>query len=148
MIYYRPHETWTTRGDWRTQLPPGETVKGEQYLSLTLAVITNSSAIALSESYIVVLTSTNYVRIYTLYGTPFRVYRQKSPAITCAAWRDYVMTIGNGPVGHNGFTALTYSIENVKRDEICQNEDIVAITDGEQLKNVFFSDNGVSYISY
>lgn len=54
------------------------------------------------------------------------------------------MTIGNGPVGHNGFTALTYSIENVKRDEICQNEDVVAITDGEQLKNVFFSDNGVS----
>lgn len=31
MIYYRPHETWTTRGDWRTQLPPGETVKGGQY---------------------------------------------------------------------------------------------------------------------
>lgn len=53
------------------------------------------------------------------------------------------MTIGNGPVGHNGFATLTYSIENVKRDEICQNEDIVAITDGEQLKNVFFSDNGV-----
>ncbi|KAE8551998.1 hypothetical protein EYB25_005889 [Talaromyces marneffei] len=126
MIYYRPHETWTTRGDWRTQLPPGETVK----------------AIALSESYIVVLTSANYVRIYTLYGTPFRVYRQKSLAITCAAWRDYVMTIGNGPVGPNGCAALTYSIENVKRDEICQNEDIVAITEGEQLKNVFFSDNG------
>lgn len=54
------------------------------------------------------------------------------------------MTIGNGPVGHNGFASLTYSIENVKRDEICQNEDIVAITEGEQLKNVFFSDNGVS----
>lgn len=33
MIYYRPHETWTTRGDWRTQLPPGETVKGGQFLS-------------------------------------------------------------------------------------------------------------------
>lgn len=29
-IYYRPHETWTTRGDWRTQLPPGETVTGEE----------------------------------------------------------------------------------------------------------------------
>lgn len=57
------------------------------------------------------------------------------------------MTIGNGPVGHNGFAALTYSIENVKRDEICQNEDIVAITEGEQLKNVFFSDNGVSLSS-
>lgn len=57
------------------------------------------------------------------------------------------MTIGNGPVGHSGFAALTYSIENVKRDEICQNEDIVAITEGEQLRNVFFSDNGVSLIT-
>ncbi|OKL59073.1 hypothetical protein UA08_05853 [Talaromyces atroroseus] len=125
-IYYRPHETWTTRGDWRTQLPDGETI----------------TAIALSESYIVVLTSANYVRIYTLYGTPFRVYRQKSPAVTCVAWRDYIMTIGNGPVGHGGFSSLTYSIENVKRDEICQNEDVVAVTEGEGLKNVFFSDNG------
>lgn len=103
-------------------------------------------AIALSDSYVVVSTSANYVRIYTLYGTPFRVYRQKSPAVTCAAWRDYVMTVGNGPVGHNGVASLTYSIENVKRDEICQNEDIVAVTDGEELRNVFFSDNGVSAI--
>lgn len=54
------------------------------------------------------------------------------------------MTIGNGPVGGNGYASLTYSIENVKRDEICQNEDIVAIAEGEELKNVFFSDNGVS----
>lgn len=38
---------------------------------------------------------------------------------------------------------MTYSIENVKRDEICQNEDFVALTEGEDLKNVFFSDNGV-----
>ncbi|KAH8704239.1 chromosome segregation protein [Talaromyces proteolyticus] len=125
-IYYRPHETWTTRGDWRTQLPAGETVK----------------AIALSDSYIVALTSANYIRIYTLYGTPFRIYRQKSQAITCAAWRDYVLTIGNGPVSHNGGSSMTYSIENVKRDEICQNEDIVAISEGEELKSVFFSDAG------
>ena len=26
MIFYRPHETWTTRADWRTQLPIGEDV--------------------------------------------------------------------------------------------------------------------------
>lgn len=28
-IFYRPHETWTTRTDWRTQLPEGEEVRGE-----------------------------------------------------------------------------------------------------------------------
>jgi chromosome transmission fidelity protein 4 len=126
-IYYRPHETWTTRTDWRTKLPPGESI----------------SAIALSDSYIVVSTSTNYIRVYTLFGLPFRIYRQKaSPAVTCAAWRDYIFTVGNGAVGANGRTQLTYTIENVKRDEVCQNEDVVALSPEAQLQSVFFSDTG------
>jgi chromosome transmission fidelity protein 4 len=128
-IFYRPHETWTTRIDWRTQLPPGEDV----------------TAISLSESFVTVTTTANYVRIYTLFGIPYRVYRQKSsPTVTCASWRDYVLTLGNGPVGADGTTKLLYTIQNVKRDEICQNEDIVALPDGETVKSVFFSDNGVS----
>ncbi|PYH42603.1 chromosome segregation protein [Aspergillus saccharolyticus JOP 1030-1] len=126
-IFYRPHETWTTRADWRTQLPRGEFIR----------------ALALSESYIVAVTTKDYVRVYTLFGTPFKVYRQKSPAVTCAAWRDYIMTVGNGPLGSDGRTAtLRYSVENVKRDEICQNEDVVALPEGAELRSVFFSDNG------
>jgi chromosome transmission fidelity protein 4 len=128
-IFYRPHETWTTRADWRTQLPQGELIR----------------ALALSDSYIVAVTTKDYVRVYTLFGTPYKVYRQKSPAVTCAAWRDYVMTIGNGPLGSDGLTAtLMYSIENVKRDEVCQNEDVVALPEGSELRSVFFSDTGVS----
>lgn len=127
MVFYRPHETWTTRADWRTQLPANEDV----------------TSISLSDSYIVVTTSADYVRVFTLYGTPFRVYRQKSsPTVTCASWRDYVLTMGNGPVGGDGSTKLLYSIENVKRDEFCQSEDIVALTEGAQVKSIFFSDNG------
>ncbi|RDW69143.1 WD40 repeat domain-containing protein [Aspergillus mulundensis] len=126
-IFYRPHETWTTRADWRTTLPKGEHIR----------------ALALSDSYIVAVTTKDYVRVYTLYGTPFKVYRQKSPAVTCAAWRDYIMTVGNGPIGSDGRTAtLRYSVENVKRDEICQNEDVVAIPEGAELKSVFFTDTG------
>ncbi|KAJ5105184.1 hypothetical protein NUU61_002531 [Penicillium alfredii] len=126
-IFYRPHETWTARADWRTQLPEGEMVR----------------ALALSDSYIVAVTNKDYVRVYTLFGTPFRVYRQKSQAVTCAAWRDYIMSIGNGPLGIDGrHTTLRYTVENVKRDEICQNEDEVALPEGVQLKTVFFSDTG------
>ncbi|KAI1106733.1 WD40 repeat-like protein [Jackrogersella minutella] len=126
-IFYRPHETWTNRTDWRTQLPKGEAVL----------------AMSLSESFVTVTTSANYVRVYTLFGIPYRVYRPKStPMVTCASWRDYVMTIGNGPVGADGHTRLLYTIENVKRDEICQNEDTVALPEGATLKSVFFSDNG------
>ncbi|KAJ5126182.1 hypothetical protein N7526_008359 [Penicillium atrosanguineum] len=100
-------------------------------------------ALALSESYIVAITSKDYVRVYTLFGTPFRVYRQKSQAVTCSAWRDYIMTIGNGPVSADGRqTTLHYTVENVKRDEICQNEDVVALSSGAQLQSVFFSDMG------
>ncbi|KAG0647935.1 WD-40 repeat domain containing [Hyphodiscus hymeniophilus] len=126
-IFYRPHETWTTRADWRTQLPKGEDI----------------TAISLNESFITVTTTANYVRVYTLFGIPYRVYRQKSsPTVTCASWRDYVLTLGNGPVGADGNTKLLCTILNIKRDEVCQNEDLVALPDGETVKSVFFSDNG------
>ena len=128
-IFYRPHETWTQRSDWRTQLPKGEAVL----------------AMSLSESFVTVTTTANYVRVYTLFGIPYRVYRPKNtPMVTCASWRDYVLTMGNGPVGADGNTKLLYTIENVKRDEICQNEDTVALPEGVTVKSVFFSDNGVS----
>ena len=130
-IFYRPHETWTARADWRTQLPKGEDV----------------TAISLSDSFVTVTTTANYVRIYTLFGIPYRVYRQKSsPTVTCASWRDYVLTMGNGPVGADGNTKLLYTIHNIKRDEVCQSEDVVALPDEAILKSVFFSDNGVSSI--
>jgi chromosome transmission fidelity protein 4 len=56
------------------------------------------------------------------------------------------MSIGNGPTGIDGHTTLRYTVENVKRDEICQNEDTVALPEGASLQSVFFSDNGVSDI--
>ncbi|KUI58621.1 Minichromosome loss protein 1 [Cytospora mali] len=126
-IFYRPHETWTQRNDWRTELPEGESVL----------------AMSLGDSFITVTTSANYVRVYTLFGIPYRVYRPKStPMVTCASWRDYVLTMGNGPCGADGRTRLLYTIENIKRDEICQNEDTVALPEGVSVKSVFFSDNG------
>lgn len=131
MIYYRPHETWTTRTDWRTNLPAGESV----------------TAIALSDSYVCVTTSANYVRIYSLFGLPVRVYRQKSsPAVTCAAWRDYILTIGNGPIQPDLSTQLLYTIENIKHDTIYQDADILALPPNTQLTSVFFSAEGDPYI--
>ncbi|KAB5586068.1 WD40-repeat-containing domain protein [Coniochaeta sp. 2T2.1] len=126
-IFYRPHETWTNRADWRTQLPKGEAVL----------------AMSLSDSFVTVTTTANYVRVYTLFGIPYRVYRPKSaPMVTCASWRDYVLTMGNGPVGADGNTKLLYTIQNIKKDEICQNEDTVALPEGATVKSVFFSDSG------
>lgn len=127
-IFYRPHETWTQRSDWRTELPKGEAIL----------------AMSLGDSFITVTTSADYVRVYTLFGLPYRVYRPKfTPMVSCASWRDYVLTLGNGPCGADGRTKLLYSIENVKRDEICQNADLVALPEGVTVKSVFFSDSGV-----
>ncbi|KAI9831054.1 MAG: hypothetical protein M1826_003952 [Phylliscum demangeonii] len=127
LVFYRPHETWTSRADWRISLPHGERVL----------------ALSLSSSFVVMTTSTGFVRVYTLYGTPFRLYRQKStPSVTCAAWRDYVLTVGNGAVAADGRPRLMYTIDNVKRDESCQSEDIVALPDGAEIQSVFFSDTG------
>ncbi|EXJ91497.1 chromosome transmission fidelity protein 4 [Capronia epimyces CBS 606.96] len=135
VIFYRPHETWTARSDSRINLPEGE----------------EASCIALSTRYIVAVTNKNYVRVWTLFGTPVRIWRMKStPAVTCAAWGDYVMTVGNGPVGADGCTQLMYSIDDVRRDESCQNEDVLALgtappeSDDEEasLKALFWSDVG------
>jgi chromosome transmission fidelity protein 4 len=128
-IFYRPHETWTERQDWRTTLPKGE----------------EATAISLGESFVTVITSTGYVRIFTLFLTPYRVYRQKSsPAVACASWKDYVLTMGNGAVGADGCTQLLYTIEDVKSGRVCQMEDVVALQAGAKLATVFFSDRGVS----
>lgn len=129
VIQYRPHETWTTRSDWRTILPPGERI----------------IAMALSDSYVVVTTSTGYVRVYTLFGHPVSIYRNKSSSIvTCASWRDYVMIISNDTVNGSGRARLVYRIENVKKDEVCQDDDVVALPEDAELQGVFFSDHGVS----
>lgn len=143
-VFYRPHETWTARADWRTQLPEGEDVTGKQQKQTQMAkYIDYLKAISLSDSYVVVTTSANYVRVYTLYGTPFKIYRQKSsPTVTCVSWRDYVLTMGNGPVGGDGMTKLCYTIENIKRDEVCQCEDVVALPLDAKVNTVFFSDTG------
>jgi chromosome transmission fidelity protein 4 len=133
MIFYRPHETWTGRADWRISLPAGEEV----------------SCIALSNKYIVATTTVGYVRVWTLFGTPVRIWRLKSwPAVTCTAWGDYVMTVGNGAVASDGCTQLVYSIDDIRRDETHQSEDVMALGAGEEvsLKSVFWSEEGDPWV--
>ncbi|KAK5938200.1 DNA polymerase alpha accessory factor Mcl1 [Knufia obscura] len=134
VIFYRPHETWTNRSDFRIELPDGEDV----------------SCIALSTRYIIACTTRNYVRVYTLFGTPLRIWRLKaSPAVTCAAYNDYLITITNGPVTANGQTQLLYNIDNLRYDEAHQNADLVALgtppDDNEApttLKSLFWTSHG------
>ena len=105
------------------------------------------TSIALSDSYIVVCTTNAYVRVYTLFGLPVKVYRQKhTPVVTCASWRDYIIVLSNGPIAGDGRATLTYTIENVKRDETLQCQDTVALPPDGDLKSVFFSENGVGVI--
>ena len=130
MLFYRPHETWSARTEWRIKLPEGESI----------------TSIALSDSFIVACTTAPYVRIYTLHGTPLRIHRPKSsPTVSCAAWRNYVLTIGNGAVDARGRPRLHYALDHVRRDEACQSEDVVPLpgTDAAaELRGVFFSDQG------
>jgi len=138
MLFYRPHETWTNRADFRVSLPPGEDI----------------ACIALSTKYIVACTTANYVRVYTLFGTPVTIWRLKSsPAVTCAAHGDYIITISNGAVNSDGSAQLVYSIEDVKHDITHQSSDLVALgtphPDADDfdarsvtLKSVFWTDTG------
>jgi chromosome transmission fidelity protein 4 len=72
--------------------------------------------------------------------------------VTCAAYGDYVLTVANGAVGADGSTQLIYSIDNIRRDETCQDSDVLALglastssSDPEEsvlLQNIFFSSAG------
>lgn len=134
MLYYRPHDALASRTtDWRMRLPAGET----------------AVSIALSDSYAVACTSAGYVRVYTLSGMPVRVYRQKhGPVVTCASAGDRVLIVANGPLAADGRAAqLTYTLEDVRRDETLQSNDVVALppagaAGASQLQSVFFSDRG------
>jgi len=68
--------------------------------------------------------------------------------VSCAASADHVFTMGNGPVGPDGQARLMYSIENVRRGELCQNEDTVALPPGATIKGLFWSDVGVSFFPF
>ena len=126
-IYYRPHESWTARADWRLELARDEEV----------------TSLALSEGYIVATTSAGYERVWTLFGVPVRVAAVGlSPVVSCAAWRDYILTLGNGPVRADGACQLLCSIENVKRDSVCQAQFPVSVSPGAGVQSVLFSDKG------
>jgi chromosome transmission fidelity protein 4 len=70
------------------------------------------------------------------------------PAVTCTAWGDYVMTVGNGAVASDGCTQLVYSIDDIRRDETHQSEDVMALGAGEDvsLKSVFWSEEGDPWV--
>ncbi|GAO46321.1 WD40 repeat-like protein [Saitoella complicata NRRL Y-17804] len=126
-VFFRPHETWANKADWSVQLPKGEDV----------------TSIALSNSHIVACTSKGYVRVWSFTGVPVRMWRQKHmPVVTCATWGNYVMVLGNGAMNANGSAELTYTIENVRRDEAIQSQDVVALPPGGYLQSVFFSEEG------
>ncbi|KAK9447754.1 WD40-repeat-containing domain protein [Limtongia smithiae] len=95
------------------------------------------TALALSENCVVVCSSRGYVRIFNLYGTPLRMYRESAhSAVCCASWGDFVMVVRN-----NGDGRLIYSLENVKFDETFQKNDAVDVGAGK-LVSAFFSEEG------
>jgi chromosome transmission fidelity protein 4 len=142
VVFYRPHETWVARSDGangsRIQLPRGE----------------QATSIGLGKRYVVATTNAGYVRVWTLFGTPVRVWRVKNgPSVTCASWGDFVLIVGNGPVGGDGRTKLVYTIEDLRNDETLQTEDVVALSEVDGgydedwgLQSIFWSDDGDPYI--
>jgi chromosome transmission fidelity protein 4 len=106
-------------------------------------MLTCRTAIALSTSFVICTTTASYVRIYTLFGTPYRIYRLKShPCITTSAWRDYLFTLSNGPLSATGRPTIVYTLENLRRDEVYQSNDFVALGEAAGINAVMFTDQG------
>ncbi|CAN6674293.1 DNA polymerase alpha-binding protein [Trichomonascus vanleenenianus] len=95
-------------------------------------------AIAVSNSLAVICTERGYIRVFNIYGTPLKVFRNgRDPIITIACWNDYFMFVRSTQQGN-----LIYSIEDLKTGQTYQKDDIVDIPEGADLKSVFFSEAG------
>ena len=127
-LFYRPHSTWTPgRTDFRTPLPQGEEI----------------TSIALSNTFIIATTSTGYVRIYTLYGTPHSIFRLKSsPIVTSTAHNSTAFLISNGPLSSLGEPTLTYTLTNLSNSTTYQNCDLLPLPPSTTLVSAFFTDEG------
>ncbi|KAK9461375.1 WD40-repeat-containing domain protein [Lipomyces oligophaga] len=120
-LFYKSHISST--GSWEVTFP-NETV----------------DCIALSSNLAIACTSKGYVRVYSMAGSPLRIYRQSTnPVVTCACYDDFAMTVRNAD---DGSGKLVYSIENFKFDETFQKNDVLDIPVNATLESLFFSDQG------
>lgn len=95
-------------------------------------------AVAISNKVVVVCTSNGYIRLFNLFGTPLRVYRQaRYPIVACTAKDNYFMTIASAMDG-----SLRYSVEDASNGITYQRDQCLEIPYDGKLQNIFFSQEG------
>lgn len=100
------------------------------------------AAIALSSSIAVVCTKKGYVRVFNLFGTPLRVYREaRDSIVTCATHGSLLMS-----VRARGDGSLTYSIEDTATEQVFQRGGAMDVAPTDELAALFFSDDGDPYM--
>lgn len=125
-IFFRPHKSWGTTSEWMATFSPGEEI----------------SCVALTSSYAIACTSSGFVKTYTIDGTPVQMYKYSHlPIVTCTAWENYVMVVGNGAIGSDGQAKLQYTIESDWPNQRVQS-DVLPLPPNGELKSVFFSEEG------
>ena len=130
-VHFRPHDSWASYSNWTISLPPTEDVV----------------AITISNSGIVVCTDAGYIRMYTLFGVPKRIYQSKcNPIVSAISHGNYAMVVSNGPVRHDGAAELVYSIYHTFREETVQDNDVLPLPSETTLRSLFFNDAGHPFI--
>ncbi|ORX80348.1 WD40 repeat-like protein [Basidiobolus meristosporus CBS 931.73] len=126
-VFYRPFESWATKSEWTVQLPPGE----------------DAELIALTSKGAVVVTSKNYVRLFSYSGIQTWVF-STLPVISIAAYDQHLL-LAHGNQNDN-YSRLTYTLYNVEIHKIIQQGDF-PLSSSAQLAWLDFSDIGhpVSY---
>jgi chromosome transmission fidelity protein 4 len=95
-------------------------------------------SLALSSTMVVVCTQKGYVRVFNLYGTPLKVFRDSSDHIvTCATHENLLMTVRSRRDG-----SLCYTLEDTATEQVFQRGDAMDVGHSEELTALFFSDDG------
>ncbi|RIA87004.1 hypothetical protein C1645_309391 [Glomus cerebriforme] len=124
LLYYKPNNSWGPKGEWMTSLP-GEDV----------------TAIALSDQAIVVATSKNYLRFFSLFGV--QNYMFCFPSIVCmAAYNNLLLIAYHLSVAYKGSQNLGYVLFDMHDYGDIQ-KDVLPISKESTLKWLGFSEEGL-----
>ncbi|CAG8576709.1 3305_t:CDS:10 [Dentiscutata erythropus] len=128
VLFYKPQETWASKSEWTLTLPQGEDI----------------IAIALSSQSIIVATSKDVIRFFSLCGVQTYIFALKS-VVCMVGYEEFVLIVYHAGVGYKGSQNLGYILYNVRSHDILQKDEL-PLTKGSTLQWMGFSLEGMPAI--
>ncbi|CAH1756601.1 10090_t:CDS:10, partial [Entrophospora sp. SA101] len=125
VLFFKSQNTWAIKNEWMTTFPKDEVIIG----------------IALSSLAIIVATSKNFIRLFTLSGVQLYIFALDS-VVCMDAYQEFALIVYHLGTGYRGSQNLGYMLYNVETNDIVQKEQL-PISKDSTLEWIGFSDKGL-----